>query len=170
MTTQHVLISSFGVLALAGVAACGNDTMSMAEEVDQIGGHQAALELALSGHHREVLDEREILGVRSFEDGFGRTAAVHMDEMDHRMRDMQEMCTMGGRRFDGRSMSDGMRRIREAFVDHRRRMEAIPDLAALHAEEGAFRERMMAPMADMRSRQSEARNSAAGYSCRMHSH
>jgi hypothetical protein len=170
MKARRLLISSFGALAVAGVAGCGDDAMSMAEEIDRLTSHQVALELELSGHHREVLDAGDTFGIRSFEDGFGRMAATHMDELDHRMRDMQDMCSMGGHRFDGGSMSDAMKRIRDAFADHRRRMDAIPDLAALHAEEGSFREGMVAPMADMRARQGDARRSAARYTCRMHGH
>jgi hypothetical protein len=170
MRSHRLLLSSFAVLAVSGTAGCGDNSMSMSEEIDRLASHQAALELELYGHHRDVLDAGETLRVRSFESGFGRNAATHMDEMDHRMRDMEDMCSMGGRRFDGGSMSDAMRRIREGIADHQRRMDALPDLASMHLEEGAFRDRMGSPMAEMRGRQSDARSSAAGYGCRMHGH
>jgi hypothetical protein len=171
MKTVQFLISSFGLLAIAGVAACGDDTMSMTEEIDRVASHQTALELELSGHHRDVLDTGDLLRIRSFEGRFGQSAATHMDEMDHGMRDMQGMCSMGNRRFDdGGSMSRAMNRIRDSITQHRQRMDAIADLAAMHAEERAFRESMVGPMADMRGRQSDARSSAAGYTCRMHGH
>jgi hypothetical protein len=170
MKTHRLLISSFAVLAVAGAASCGDDSMSMTEEIDRLTSHQAALELALDGHHRDVLDAGDTVRVRSFETGFGRNAATHMDEMDHLMRDMQDMCSMGSRRFDGGSMSEAMTRIRDAFADHQRRMNASPDLASMHVEEGAFRERLGGQMADMRGRQGDARNLAGAYSCRMHGH
>jgi hypothetical protein len=169
MKTQRLLMSSFAVV-VAGVAACSDDTMSMTEEIDRVASQQAALELELSGHHRDVLDAGDMPRIRSFEGRFGQSAATHMDEMDHGMRDMQVMCSMGNRRFDGGSMSRAMNRIRDSITEHRQRMDAIADLAAMHAEEDAFRESTVAPMADMRAGQSDARRSSVGYTCRMHGH
>lgn len=165
----HQLLLSIGAFALVG-AACGKDTMSMSDEVEGLTSHQAALEADLAGHHRDVLEAADMARVRSLETGFGQASLGHMDEMDHRMRDMQGMCSMGGHNFDGGSMVDTMGRARIGLGEHHRRMGATNDLDALRLEEGAFRDMMTTLMAEMRGRQSAIRGTAAQYSCRMHGH
>jgi hypothetical protein len=169
MKTPRRLILSMGALALMG-PGCANDTMSMSDEVAGLTSHQAALEAELIGHHRNVLEADDMARVRSFEAGFGQTSLGHMDEMDHRMRDMQGMCSMGGHNFDGGPMVDTIGRVRMGLGEHQRRMGATNDLNALRLEEGAFRDTMTTLMTEMRSRQSAMRDAAAQYTCRMHGH
>jgi hypothetical protein len=169
MKTHGRLILSLGALAMMG-AGCGDDTMSMSDELERLASHQAALEAELTGHHRDVLEADDMPRVRSFETGFGQTSLGHMDEMDHRMRDMQGMCSMGDHGFDGGPMSDTIGRVRTGLGDHQRRMNNATDLAGMRAEEGAFRDMMTDLMTEMRGRQSDIRGSASGYTCRMHGH
>jgi hypothetical protein len=162
-------ILSIGALTMLG-ATCGDDTMSMSNELEALANHQAALEADLTAHHGGVLGAEDPARIRPFENGFGQASLGHMGEMDHRMRDMRGMCSMGGHGFDGGALADSMGRARTALDKHGHRMEGLTDLPALRAEEGAFRETMAALMTEMRNRRSDIRASARGYTCRMHGH
>lgn len=135
MRTRRGLIHSMGALVLTA-AGCGGETMSMSDEVEGMASHQAALEADLTGHHRDVLAAGDLGGVRSFETGLGQKSLAHMDEMDHRMRDMEGMCSMGGHAFDAGPMVDTIGRVRIGLGEHQRRMGATNDLNALRLEEG----------------------------------
>jgi hypothetical protein len=51
-----LIIVTIGPLALAGGGGCGDDMMSMTDEIDRFAEHHAALEAEMTGHHREVLE------------------------------------------------------------------------------------------------------------------
>lgn len=168
MKTHCGLILSLGTLALT--SGCGDDMMSMSDQLEGLASHQMALEGELTLHHRDVLDAATLAQAGSFEPGFGRRALEHMDEMDHRMRDMQSMCSMNGRGFDGAPMSETMGRVRTALGEHQQRMYTAADLAATQAEETSFRDAMTALMTEMHGGESALRSSAAGYTCHMRGH
>jgi hypothetical protein len=67
-------------------------------------------------------------------------------------------------------MSAAIKRMRQALVEHGRRMDGVDGLAGMHAEESAFREGLAATLGDMRVRAGDMRERGAGYSCRMHGH
>jgi hypothetical protein len=157
------------VLAV-GFPACSDDMMSMDNELADLARHHSEFEVDTTAHHADVLGAADLAYVRGSEAAFGRGASAHLDAMEHRMRDMEDMCSMAGHSFESGPMRDTMARVRSRLQQHHERMAASMDTAVLATEEGAFRDSMVPMMAEMRQHQDDARRSAPRYSCRMHGH
>jgi hypothetical protein len=170
MRKLYALSSFVFVVAIGGLSACGDDTMTMDAELDELARHQSLLEADIIAHNQEVLRAGDLTIVRQSEDGFAPRSSGHLGEMEHRMRDMEAMCDMGGRRFQGALISETMSRMRGRLQQHHDRMASSGELPALRAEEEAFREAMTAIMTEMSSHQGDARGTASRYHCRMHRH
>lgn len=169
METRQQII--FSILFLGtSVLACGDEMMAMDGELADLTRHQTELEADLSLHHQEVLLATEASAVGLLEQPFTRKASDHLGAMEHRTRDMESMCHMGGRQFQAESMHETMGRIRTRLLQHQQRMAGSQDLAAMHSEERSFREGLTTMMGEMRAQQGGLRGTASGYSCRMHGH
>lgn len=165
-----VLSSFVFVVTAGGLSACGDHTVSMDSELEELARHQSLLEADTIAHSEEVMRASDSASIRRSEDGFGPRSSGHLGEMEHRMRDMEAMCDMAGRRFESGSMGETMSRMRGRFQQHHERMAALAELTALWAEEEGFREAMTAMMDEMRRYQNNARGAASRYHCRMHRH
>lgn len=143
---------------------------NMDDELEDLFRHQGELQLQTTAHHREVLEAPDIAAVGRLEQAFAPIASGHAEAMGHRMRDMEEMCSDGDRRFDAASMAGTMDRFRARLAEHRHRMATDRQMSTLRVEEESFRDAADAMMLEMRRGQDDVRGATSRYTCRMHRH
>lgn len=170
--SKHRAVAAFVLVIVSGsLAACDDGMMAnMDDELEDLSRHQSELQLEMTEHHRQVLEAPDIAAVGRLEQVFAPMASGHAEAMVHRMRDMQEMCSAGGRRFDAGSMAGIMDRFRARLEEHRHRMATEGQMSAARLEEESFRDSALAMMLDMRRGQDDARGATSHYTCRMHRH